>query len=258
MELAPTDSWDVRLIDFGLAKMVGIKQEEKFFGGMMSVKKGLSLKQDDRDEEGERGEQDRPGERASAADVTPARDPTAEVTQASPSDVRFTANDAAAAKGEAEGEEDGEDEAGEADDEGGAPLYVMTGGTGSFKYMAPEVFLGRRANETLDVYSLSIIAYELLTRQIFLSGMRKQGVGYSCEYTGDEWAKDAAIEGWRPDLEVVPESSGWRPLLPQMWEGDPAARISAAQVVNLLVPMRDLRKCTDPKKKSTGCGCVVM
>ena len=30
------DTWDVRLIDFGLAKMVGIKQEDLFFGGMVS------------------------------------------------------------------------------------------------------------------------------------------------------------------------------------------------------------------------------
>lgn len=257
MALPPTDSWDVRLIDFGLAKMVGIKQEEKFFGGMLSVKKGLSLKQENCDEEGKRGKQGKPREHASAADVAPAWVPAAEGTQPSLSVVRVTANDNDDAKGEAKKEEDGEEEAGEADDEG-APLYEMTGGTGSFKYMAPEVFLGRRANETLDVYSLSIIAYELLTRQIFLSGMRKQGEGYTCDYTGDEWAKDAAVEGRRPDLEVVLESSGWRPLLPRMWEGDPAARISAAQVVNLLAPMSDLQNCTDPKKKTMGCGCVVM
>ena len=40
---SPIDGWDVRLIDFGLAKMVGMKQEEKFFGGMVSMKRGLRL-----------------------------------------------------------------------------------------------------------------------------------------------------------------------------------------------------------------------
>jgi hypothetical protein len=54
-------------------------------------------------------------------------------------------------------------------------------------YRYTEVFLGGKANETLDVYSLSIIAYELLTRQVFLIGMRKKGDGYTCDYTGDEW-----------------------------------------------------------------------
>jgi len=29
----------------------------------------------------------------------------------------------------------------------------MKGGTGSFKYMAPEVFMGQKANERLDIYS---------------------------------------------------------------------------------------------------------
>ena len=76
---------------------------------------------------------------------------------------------------------------------------------------------GRKANETLDVYSLSIIAYELLSRQIFLSGMRKKVEGYTVDYTGDMWAQDAALEGARPDLNPVLESSGWRPLLPRMW-----------------------------------------
>ena len=39
----PIDGWDVRLIDFGLAKMVGMKQEDNFFGGMVSMKAGLRL-----------------------------------------------------------------------------------------------------------------------------------------------------------------------------------------------------------------------
>ena len=32
-------------------------------------------------------------------------------------------------------------------------MYDSTGGTGSFKYMAPEVFLGRMSNERADIYS---------------------------------------------------------------------------------------------------------
>ena len=47
----------------------------------------------------------------------------------------------------------------------------------------------------------------------------KKVEGYTVDYTGDMWARDAALEGARPDLDIVSESSGWRELLPRMWWG---------------------------------------
>ena len=41
------------------------------------------------------------------------------------------------------------------------------------------------------------------------------------------------------------------------WEENPAARVSASAVVELLAPLHDIHKCTDPNK-NTGCGCAVM
>ena len=41
-------------------------------------------------------------------------------------------------------------------------LYKMTADTGSPRYMAPEVFLGKPYNELVDVYSFSILLWEIL------------------------------------------------------------------------------------------------
>jgi len=40
--------------------------------------------------------------------------------------------------------------------------YNLTGDTGSPRYMAPEVFLGQRYNETADTYSFSILCWQIL------------------------------------------------------------------------------------------------
>lgn len=41
-------------------------------------------------------------------------------------------------------------------------LYNLTGDTGSPRYMAPEVALGKPYNDTCDVYSFSILMWQML------------------------------------------------------------------------------------------------
>lgn len=40
--------------------------------------------------------------------------------------------------------------------------YKMTGETGSYRYMAPEVFKHENYNEKVDVYAFAMIFYQLL------------------------------------------------------------------------------------------------
>ena len=56
--------------------------------------------------------------------------------------------------------------------------YEMTGGTGSLRYLSPENFLGKPYNEKSDVYSFSIIMWELLARKPLLF-MRSKRVGHA-------------------------------------------------------------------------------
>ena len=44
--------------------------------------------------------------------------------------------------------------------------FDLTGQTGSYLYMAPEVFRGERYNHKADVFSFAMIMYELLHRQM--------------------------------------------------------------------------------------------
>ena len=73
--------------------------------------------------------------------------------------------------------------------------YRMTGCTGSLRYMAKEVFLGRAYNQSVDVYSFGILLWQLLTLSTpFFKFTRQQ---FSDEVVG----KDL-----RPSLDVVRKS----------------------------------------------------
>jgi len=49
-------------------------------------------------------------------------------------------------------------------------LYKLSGQTGSLRYMAPEVALGKPYNQKVDVYSFSILLWEMLTLKIPFAG----------------------------------------------------------------------------------------
>jgi hypothetical protein len=49
-------------------------------------------------------------------------------------------------------------------------FYNMTADTGSPRYMAPEIFLGKRYNESVDVYSFSILMWQMLKLQTPFEG----------------------------------------------------------------------------------------
>lgn len=54
--------------------------------------------------------------------------------------------------------------------------YNLTAQTGSIRYMAPEVMLGKPYNEGADVYSLSVLIWELLSLQTPYSYYMKRSV----------------------------------------------------------------------------------
>jgi len=137
--------------------------------------------------------------------------------------------------------------------------YVMTGGTGSLKYMAPEIASGLPASEKLDCYSFSIIAWELFARTMLLF-QRTRKVGHAkCEYTSRLWAQDAAA-GVRPEQPCQwPE--GVRKLMAACWAHDPSARPAMAEVMHALEPLLQPHLQTDPTKAKAGdpsAGCCTL
>lgn len=103
-------------------------------------------------------------------------------------------------------------------DAGGGALKALTG---SPAYMAPEQFCGEFGPAS-DVYSLGVIAFELLTGDIPFTGT----------------AEDLAFHHLRT-LPAVPADlpAPWPALLPAMLAKDPAARPASAEVVARLRPV---------------------
>ena len=98
----------------------------------------------------------------------------------------------------------------------------MTGGTGSYSYMAPEIFRHLPYNAKADVYSLAMVMYEMLSgRRPFLKLDPKEA------------AFLAARDGLRPKWKSPPKdySSADRAALPEVqafvercWSPSPASR----------------------------------
>ena len=100
--------------------------------------------------------------------------------------------------------------------------YLMTGETGSYRFMAPEVFRHEAYGRPVDVYSFAMILFQLL-------GIEPPWP----ELSGPEAVKRAAMEMTRP-----PVPRHWDAKLAQLirscWLADPAGRPSFAAVLEQL------------------------
>ena len=97
----------------------------------------------------------------------------------------------------------------------------MTAGVGTFNYMAPEMFaVSDKYGNGVDVYTLAILAQEILTGEVPFRGMTDPQVMYM------------VLEGRRPP--VPPE---WpqkiRDVLASGWHQNAAQRCTAAQFRDL-------------------------
>jgi serine/threonine protein kinase len=100
--------------------------------------------------------------------------------------------------------------------------FLMTGETGSYRFMAPEVYKHQEYTETVDVYSFSMIMFYLLDG--------KPPWPYS---NGLVAVQKASLEGDRPP---VPRSWDQRlqALLQECWHESPQARPSFKQILKVL------------------------
>ncbi|GBG34800.1 Protein kinase, putative [Hondaea fermentalgiana] len=104
--------------------------------------------------------------------------------------------------------------------------FSMTGETGSFRYMAPEVFKHEQYNEKVDVYSFSLIVYWMQT-----------ATRPFVQYTDPVAAVSAAaLEEVRPKLPKNLEP-GLRNLLSDAWSQQPEGRPSFEEIVTRLDEM---------------------
>ena len=98
----------------------------------------------------------------------------------------------------------------------------MTGETGSYRFMAPEVFRHEGYGRPVDVYSFSLIFYQI-----------KIGEPPWPTKTGPDAVRLAANTGARPGLPRHWDAR-LQKLLKACWSADPALRPSFAAVLEVL------------------------
>jgi serine/threonine protein kinase len=108
--------------------------------------------------------------------------------------------------------------------------FTLTGETGSYRFMAPEVYRHEVYNQTVDVYSYSLIIYWLF------SGVRPF-VNFSDPIKAVQFA---ALECGRPASSVVKDMR-IRAIIEQAWSEDPALRPSFCQIAKFWEEVKDMK-----------------
>lgn len=96
---------------------------------------------------------------------------------------------------------------------------VMESFLGTPLYMAPEILSGENYSYKADVFSFSILAYELITNKVPYTGIKSIHLFFN-----------DVINGKRPDLSIVKEPKV-RNFLNKCWSNDPELRPNFDQIV---------------------------
>lgn len=125
---------------------------------------------------------------------------------------------------------------------------------GTFCYAAPEVLRGELYSERSDMYSLALVAYELLTEQapyedIAAVQMQAQVGNKGVRPAWPREANDASSSAYVP--------AAARAIIEQAWTQDPSRRISAEQMLRRWMEVAqqfgvDLQQADSPARRAVG------
>lgn len=122
--------------------------------------------------------------------------------------------------------------------------FAMTGETGSYRYMAPEVFRHEFYGTSVDVYAASMIYYQLFSFQQPFYGMNPVDA-----------AKLASMESLRPTMQKDLMPAPLARIVRTMWDADESKRPSFVQLIELLEPI-GAEYAAESERKSNAC-CAV-
>ena len=126
-----------------------------------------------------------------------------------------------------------------------AETYELTGGAGTRRYMAPEVWRGEPYGTAADVYGLALVAYEICSLY---------GKPYAA-YDPKTMYRKVIERGKRPKLPL--DWHSWLlDLLPQAWAPDQKDRCGADHAAKVLAQV--LGACDDPLGQDPTPCCVLM
>ncbi|GMH32508.1 hypothetical protein BSKO_00342 [Bryopsis sp. KO-2023] len=114
-------------------------------------------------------------------------------------------------------------------------MFDMTGGTGALMYMPPEAMLGTKYNHKVDVYSFSIIAWELLHHEMLIARICKSS---NAQRDLRNYAKYVAHEAYRPPISATLPGPVAE-LISDCWQEDPMKRPEFADLVPRLMKIKE-------------------
>ena len=120
--------------------------------------------------------------------------------------------------------------------------YLMTGETGSYRYMAPEVFRHERYGTAVDIFAFGMIAFQILQNCTPYEG-----------YDPVEAARACALEDHRPQF-ISPLNSELKSIIQQCWHHDPAQRPKFVDIVDRLDNF--LHENTEFIMENSACGAL--
>ena len=124
--------------------------------------------------------------------------------------------------------------------------FNMTGETGSYRYMAPEVFRHEFYGTSVDVYAASMIFYQLFSFQQPFYGINPVDA-----------AKLASMESLRPTMQKDLMPAPLAKVVRMMWDAEESKRPSFVQLIDLLEPIAAEYQAEEERRKNATC-CVVM
>ncbi|KAJ8623886.1 hypothetical protein MRB53_032416 [Persea americana] len=101
--------------------------------------------------------------------------------------------------------------------------YKMTGGTGSYRYMAPEVYRRESYGKHVDVFSFALVVYEMF-----------HGGPTNRRESPESVADRRAYEDARPSLSSSVYPNAMKKLLQECWHKDPESRPSFEEIITQL------------------------
>jgi serine/threonine protein kinase len=107
-------------------------------------------------------------------------------------------------------------------------VYKMTGETGSYRYMAPEVFLHEQYDKSVDVFSFAMVLYEMF-----------EGAAPFEEEAAYDAAQLVADEDRRPEMKAKTYPLGMQELIRRCWSRNPKERPPFDTIVEELQKMEE-------------------